>query len=50
MVYLELLNQYKLHLVISVLVAYVVYKKLNCRCSGLNSLFDLSGNKVNRHE
>ncbi len=44
--YLELLNQYKLHIVISVLVVYVVYRKLNCRCDNLKSLFDLSGNKV----
>ena len=46
MEYLELLNRYKLHLVISVLVVYVIYKRLNCRCNNLTSLFDLSGNKL----
>ena len=46
MAYLELLNQYKLHIVISILVVYVVYRRLNCRCDSLKSLFDLSGNKL----
>lgn len=46
MEYLELLNKYKLHIVITLLVVYVVYRRLNCRCDSLKSLFDLSGNSV----
>ena len=44
--YLGLLNQYKLHLIISLLVVYVVYRRLNCKCDNLKSLFDLSGNSI----